>query len=145
MQRRCAFRSSMIWFTNDQTPGFGPCKSAMATNRPWCTWSRSIAAMWAAMSPCNNTPTSILSCSACPVRLALEISAIPQQQDRNTAKSRIRACIEHIFGFMTQSTHGLTVRGRSFARNEAVIGLNNIVYNLCRVVKLEKKTRVVRA
>jgi IS5 family transposase len=69
----------------------------------------------------------------------------PQQQERNTAKSRIRARIEHVFGFMTQSMRGLTVRGRSLARNEAVIGLINIVYNLCRVVQLKQKIRVVRA
>lgn len=69
----------------------------------------------------------------------------PEQQDCNTAKSRIRARIEHVFAFMTQSMHGLTVRGRSLARNEAVIGLINIVYNLCRVVQLKKKTKVVQA
>jgi IS5 family transposase len=69
----------------------------------------------------------------------------PEQKERNTAKSRIRARIEHVFAFMTQSMHGLTVRGRSLARNEAVIGLINIVYNLCRVVQLKKKIRVVRA
>jgi transposase, IS5 family len=69
----------------------------------------------------------------------------PTQQERNTAKSRIRARIEHVFAFMTQSMHGLVVRGRSLARNEAVIGLINLAYNLCRVVQLKKKIMVVRA
>ena len=69
----------------------------------------------------------------------------PTQQERNTAKSRIRARIEHVFAFMTQSMHGLVVRSRSLTRNEAVIGLLNLAYNLCRVVQLKKKIMVVRA
>ena len=63
----------------------------------------------------------------------------PVQQKRNTAKSKVRARVEHIFGFMTQSMGGLTVRGCSLSRNKAVIGLMNIVYNMCRLVQLNRK------
>lgn len=63
----------------------------------------------------------------------------PAQQSRNKKKSKVRVRVEHTFGFMTQSMGGLVVRGRSLARNMTVIGLINMVYNLCRMVQLKKK------
>lgn len=57
----------------------------------------------------------------------------------NTGKSRTRARVEHVFAYMSQSMGGTYVRGRSQARNEAVIGLTNIAYNLCRVVQLGRR------
>jgi IS5 family transposase len=66
----------------------------------------------------------------------------PLSQDaqyENTGKSRTRARVEHVFAYMSQSMGGIFVRGRSQARNEAVIGLMNITYNLCRIVQLRKK------
>lgn len=59
----------------------------------------------------------------------------------NKARSRKRARIEHVFGFMTNSMGGMWVRGCSHARNEAVIGLMNLTYNLCRVVQLNRELR----
>jgi len=61
------------------------------------------------------------------------------QVARNKKKSRVRARVEHIFGFMTQAMGGLVVRARNLARNGAVIGMINMVYNLCRVVQLKQK------
>lgn len=52
----------------------------------------------------------------------------------NTSKSRKRARVEHVFGFMTNSMGGMTVRCCNKARNAAVIGLMNLTYNLSRVV-----------
>jgi IS5 family transposase len=60
------------------------------------------------------------------------------QKRCNKARSRKRARVEHVFGFLTNSMGGMTVRGRSFARNGAVIGLMNLTYNLCRLVQLKK-------
>lgn len=59
------------------------------------------------------------------------------QRKRNKAKSRIRARIEHIFGFMTNSMNGIFLRHRNFVRNAAAIGLMNLTYNLFRLVQLK--------
>ena len=61
------------------------------------------------------------------------------QKILNKARSRTRARVEHIFGFMENSMGGMKVRARSMARNEAVIGLMLLTYNLCRVVQLNRK------
>jgi hypothetical protein len=59
----------------------------------------------------------------------------------NTSKSRKRARVEHIFGFMTNSMGGLMVRCCKKARNTVVIGMMNLTYNLCRVVQLGKNLK----
>lgn len=66
----------------------------------------------------------------------------PAQEGKNKKKSKVRVRVEHVFGFMTQSMGGLVVRGRNIARNGAVIGMINMVYNLCRVVQLKEKVVV---
>jgi IS5 family transposase len=58
------------------------------------------------------------------------------QKHRNKKRSKIRARIEHIFGFMTNSMNGIYLRHRSFVRNAAAIGLMNLTYNLFRLVQL---------
>ena len=55
-----------------------------------------------------------------------------EQKTNNRIKSKTRCRIEHIFGFMTCSMHGLTVRSIGMARAEFNIGLTNLIYNLCR-------------
>jgi IS5 family transposase len=55
-----------------------------------------------------------------------------RQKKRNRAKSRVRARIEHVFGFMTRSMGGLVVRCIGLIRAKAAIALGNLVYNLCR-------------
>ena len=54
------------------------------------------------------------------------------QKARNREKSKIRVRIEHIFGYMTMSLHGLTVRSIGIARAKFNVGLTNLTYNLCR-------------
>ena len=64
------------------------------------------------------------------------------QKENNLRKSRIRCRIEHIFGFMTMSMHGLTVRSIGIERAKFNIGLTNLVYNLCRYALLSRKEAV---
>ncbi len=54
------------------------------------------------------------------------------QKANNRIKSKTRARVEHIFGFMEQSMHRITVRCVGLARSFAIIGLDNLVYNMCR-------------
>ena len=63
------------------------------------------------------------------------------QKKSNTSRSRHRARVEHIFGFIENSMKGSYVRGRSLARNAAVIGLMNLTYNLCRLRQLNRVLR----
>jgi transposase, IS5 family len=64
-----------------------------------------------------------------------------RQQQRNRKKSRIRARIEHIFGFMTNSMNEMYLHYRNFKRNQAAIGLMNLTYNLFRLVQLKIEVR----
>lgn len=54
------------------------------------------------------------------------------QSRENTRRSKIRARVEHVFGFMENSMGGKLVRGIGLARVKAKIGLRNLVYNLFR-------------
>ncbi len=59
------------------------------------------------------------------------------QQKRNKKKSKTRARIEHIFGFMTNSMNRMYIRCRNFVRAEATIGLMNLTYNLFRLTQIK--------
>lgn len=59
------------------------------------------------------------------------------QEADNTRKSKIRARIEHIFGFMSNSMNRMYLRCRSINRIETLIGLMNITYNLFRLGQLK--------
>ena len=65
------------------------------------------------------------------------------QKKNNYQKSKIRCRIEHVFGFMTMSMHGLTVRTIGIQRASFNIGLTNLVYNICRFCMLKKKEVIV--
>ena len=62
-----------------------------------------------------------------------------QQKAENKRKSRIRSRIEHVFGYMTGSLHGITVRSIGIARAKFNIGLTNLIYNLCRYAILKRR------
>ncbi len=62
-----------------------------------------------------------------------------EQKTNNRIKSKIRARIEHVFGFITGSMHGITLRCIGRARAEFNIGLTNLVYNLCRYSILKRQ------
>lgn len=58
-------------------------------------------------------------------------------------KSKIRVRIEHIFGFMTVSMHGITLKSIGRVRAEFQIGLTNLIYNICRFETLSRLKRAV--
>ena len=64
------------------------------------------------------------------------------QQKRNRRKSKVRARIEHVFGFMTNSMNRMYIRCRNFVRARATIGLMNITYNLFRLTQLKMNPRM---
>ena len=68
------------------------------------------------------------------------------QKESNNTKSKIRARVEHIFGFMTNSMHNaLYMRSIGKERIESAIGLLNLTYNLFRyeqLVRLQKVKRI---
>lgn len=59
-----------------------------------------------------------------------------EQTASNREKSRIRARVEHVFGHMTQSLHGLFVRSIGMCRARCSIGLKNLAYNMSRYAYL---------
>ena len=63
------------------------------------------------------------------------------QQANNRKKSKVRCRIEHIFGFMTNSMHGITVRSIGIERAAFNIGLSNLIYNLCRFEFLNRPAK----
>ncbi len=67
----------------------------------------------------------------------------PEQKERNRQKSKIRVRVEHVFGFITGSMHGITVRTIGMKRARFNIGLTNLIYNMCRYAFLKRKGLVV--
>lgn len=55
-----------------------------------------------------------------------------EQKTKNTEKSRTRAKVEHVFGFMEQSMNGLKLKSIGIGRATGIIGLINLTYNLFR-------------
>ena len=64
------------------------------------------------------------------------------QKGLNRLKSKIRCCIEHIFGFVENSMNGPELEYIGRARIETGIGLCNLTYNLQRYVQLIRLGRV---
>lgn len=60
------------------------------------------------------------------------------QKESNRLKSKVRVRVEHVFGFMTGSMHGLTLRCIGKLRADFNIGLTNLVYNLYRCEVLRR-------
>jgi IS5 family transposase len=59
-----------------------------------------------------------------------------EQKEQNRQKSKVRARVEHVFGFIENSMGGSFMRCIGIARARVVIGLTNLVYNMCRAVYL---------
>jgi len=55
-----------------------------------------------------------------------------EQKAQNKEKSKTRARVEHVFGFMEKSMNGLTVKSVGIDRAKGIIGLINLTYNLFR-------------
>jgi IS5 family transposase len=66
-----------------------------------------------------------------------------EQKESNNTKSKIRARVEHIFGFMTNSMNGaLHMKCIGIKRVKDSIGLLNLTYNLFRYEQLVKLQKV---
>jgi len=66
-----------------------------------------------------------------------------EQKANNREKSKTRARVEHVFGFMEQSMNGLKLKSVGIIRATGIIGLINLTYNLFRyeqVVRLNLLT-----
>ena len=61
-----------------------------------------------------------------------------KQIAKNKEKSRIRARVEHVFGFIENSMNGSFIRTIGIARTTATIGLMNLTYNMFRLLQLQK-------
>jgi transposase, IS5 family len=61
-----------------------------------------------------------------------------REQAGNTTRSRVRARVEHVFGHQHMSMGGTIVRTIGIVRARAKIGLMNLVYNISRLVQLER-------
>jgi len=59
-----------------------------------------------------------------------------EQKLSNKEKSRVRARVEYVFGFMEQCMGGMYVKNIGIKRITAVIGLMNLTYNMFRKVQI---------
>jgi transposase, IS5 family len=55
-----------------------------------------------------------------------------EQKESTRQKSKVRARIEHVFGYLSQSMKGFYLRYLGQRRNAAAIGFINLIYNLAR-------------
>jgi len=65
------------------------------------------------------------------------------QKESNTEKSRTRARVEHVFGFMEQSMNKLYVRSVGIKRATGFVGLVNLTYNLFRYEQVSRLDGIV--
>ncbi len=68
-----------------------------------------------------------------------------RQKRSNKTKSRVRARVEHVFGFLWQATGGVLIRTIGMARANVKIGLMNLAYNLFRYTLYAKPLRAACA
>ena len=61
-----------------------------------------------------------------------------EQKAENRIKSKTRARVEHIFGFITNSLKADMIRTIGIVRAKSQIAMINLTYNLCRFCQLEK-------
>jgi IS5 family transposase len=61
-----------------------------------------------------------------------------RQQAANTTRSRVRARVEHVFADQENAMGGKFVRTIGIARAAVKIGMMNLVYNMRRLVQLER-------
>ena len=60
------------------------------------------------------------------------------QKATNREKSKVRARVEHIFGFIENSMGGSFIRSIGKTRAKAIIGLMNLTYNMFRALQITK-------
>ncbi|MBN9565518.1 MAG: IS5 family transposase [Alphaproteobacteria bacterium] len=62
----------------------------------------------------------------------------PQHTAANTARSKVRACVEHVFAFQ-KHTVNVFIRSIGIARAKTKLGLLNLCYNFKRLLYLESR------
>ena len=62
----------------------------------------------------------------------------PRQEAANKARSKVRARVEHVFGNQHSAMGGKFVRTIGMARATMKIGMQNLAYNMRRLVVLER-------
>jgi IS5 family transposase len=65
-----------------------------------------------------------------------------EQKAHNREKSKVRVRVEHVFGHMTNSFGGMSIRSIGIARAKCQIALKNLAYNLQRYECLIRLKRV---
>jgi IS5 family transposase len=60
------------------------------------------------------------------------------QKAKNKVRSKTRARVEHVFGFITNSLKADMIRTIGITRAKSQIAMINLTYNLCRFCQLEK-------
>ena len=65
-------------------------------------------------------------------------SLTEEQKQSNHQKSRVRSRVEHFFAQMTGSMRALRQRCLGFERNDALIKLTNLVYNMLRFEQIKR-------
>jgi transposase, IS5 family len=66
----------------------------------------------------------------------------PRQEAANKTRSKVRARVEHVFGTQHTSMGGKFVRTIGLARARVKIGMQNLAYNMRRLVVLKRATTV---
>ncbi len=61
-----------------------------------------------------------------------------REKQGNKTRSKVRACVEHVFGAQTNDMGGTIVRSIGITRAKTPIGLKNLAYNMKRLVQLER-------
>lgn len=59
-----------------------------------------------------------------------------EQKQNNRIKSKVRARVEHIFGFIANSMGGPRLKYIGKRRNAAAVGLMNLTYNMFRAIQI---------
>ena len=54
------------------------------------------------------------------------------EKENNRIKSKTRCRVEHAFGFVTNSMNDFKIRSIGLRKAKGIIGLVNLVYNMCR-------------
>ncbi len=62
-----------------------------------------------------------------------------EQKSSNTEKPETRARVEHVFGFMKNSTGSMFFRKIGIKRAETAIGLMNLTYNMFYKIQLTRQ------
>lgn len=61
-----------------------------------------------------------------------------KQENANHSRSKVRARVEHVFAYQSNSMKASMIKTIGIARAKAKIGMNNLVYNMQRLLQLQR-------